>query len=274
MTAILAGGVGLLIGSFLNVVVHRVPLRLSIVSPPSACPHCSARIRGYDNIPVISWLVLGGKCRDCRAPISARYPVVEASTAMFFGLVVAWFWATRVPTGPLRASEVVASAFALVAFLYFAAVSVALALIDIDTQTLPNRIVLPSLIVGIALLGTAAAVGLDPSALLRAVIGSAGLFLFYVILAVAYPNGMGFGDVKLAAVVGLYLGYLGWGQLVVGAFGAFFIGGLFGLLLLVFRRATRKSAIPFGPWMLVGAWIGAIFGDSIAYGYLSVVGLG
>ena len=85
---------------------------------------------------------------------------------------------------------------------------------------------------------------------------------------------MGFGDVKLAAVVGLYLGYLGWGQLVVGAFGAFFIGGLFGLLLLVFRRATRKSAIPFGPWMLVGAWIGAIFGDSIAHGYLSVVGLG
>lgn len=273
MTAILAGSLGLLIGSFLNVVAHRLPLKLSIVSPPSACPQCSARIRGYDNIPVVSWLLLRGKCRDCRTPISARYPLVEASTAVLFGLVVVWFSATRVPSGSTRPSEVIATTLALVAFLYFGSVSVVLTLIDIDTQTLPNRIVLPSLIVGTVLLGAAAVVGSDSSALLRAVIGSASLFLFYFILAVAYPRGMGFGDVKLAAVVGLYLGFLGWGELVVGAFGAFFVGGLFGLLLMVFRRATRKSSIPFGPWMLVGAWIGAIFGNSIARSYLSAVGL-
>jgi leader peptidase (prepilin peptidase)/N-methyltransferase len=273
VTAILAGGVGLLIGSFLNVVAHRVPLRLSIVSPPSACPQCSARIRGYDNIPVVSWLLLGGKCRDCRRPISARYPLVEASTAALFWLVVVWFSATRIPSGFSRPSEVIATTLAIVAFLYFGSISVVLTLIDIDTHTLPNRIVLPSLAVGTVLLGAAAVVGSDPSALLRAVIGSASLFLFYLVLALAYPRGMGFGDVKLAAVIGLYLGYLGWGELVVGAFGAFFVGGLFGLLLMVFRRATRKTSIPFGPWMLGGAWIGAIFGNSIARGYLSAVGL-
>ena len=159
------------------------------------------------------------------------------------------------------------------ALLYLAAVSVVLGLIDIDTHTLPNRIVLPSFLIGIVLLGTATFVSSDYSALIRAGIGSAALFLAYGILAFAYPGGMGFGDVKLAAVLGLYLGYLGWSQLVVGAFAAFLIGGLFGLALMAFRRANRKTSIPFGPWMLTGAWGGALVGAPIAHGYLSVFGM-
>ena len=273
MTAILAGSLGLLIGSFLNVVAHRLPRKLSIVSPPSACPHCGSRIRGYDNIPVISWVVLGGKCRDCRAPISARYPLVEAGTAVFFTVVALWFWPIVVAAGATGTPASIAAWLAFAAFLYLAAVSVALALIDIDTRTLPNLIVLPSFLVGIVLLGSSAIVGSDYEALLRAAIGSGALFGTYLLLAFAHPGGMGFGDVKLAGVLGLYLGYLGWAQLAVGGFAAFLIGGLFGLGMMIFRRASRKTAIPFGPWMLAGAWIGALVGAPIAMGYLSVFGM-
>jgi len=267
--AIVAGVFGVLIGSFLNVVVHRVPLKLSIVSPPSACPDCGTAIRSYDNIPLVSWLVLRGKCRDCQSSISKRYPIVEAGTGAFFSLVALWFW----PTETVNVTLTIAGVIVFVALLYLAAVSVALGLIDIDTHTLPNRIVLPSYLVGIVLLSAATFVSSDYAALLRAGIGSAALFLAYGILAFAYPGGMGFGDVKLAAVLGLYLGYLGWSQLVVGAFAAFLVGGLFGLALMAFRRATRKTSIPFGPWMLTGAWGGALVGAPIAHGYLFAVGL-
>ena len=270
---IFVGIFGALIGSFLNVVAYRVPLKLSIVSPPSACPHCATRIRGYDNIPVMSWMVLRGKCRDCRAPISARYPLVEAGTAAFFVIVAVW----RLPAMGAAASVSSTAAFAaglvFAAFLYLAAISVALALIDIDTHTLPNRIVLPSYLVGIALLGAAAVLDTDYGALIRAAIGCATLSLAYATMAFTYPGGMGFGDVKLAGVLGLFLGYLGWGQLAVGALGAFLIGGLFALVLVVTRRANRKSGIPFGPWMLGGAWLGVFVGEPISLGYLALFGL-
>jgi leader peptidase (prepilin peptidase)/N-methyltransferase len=161
----------------------------------------------------------------------------------------------------------------LIAFLYLAAISVALALIDVDTHTLPNRIVLPSYLVGLALLGAAAVLSSDYWALLRAVIGSAALLLAYAALVFAYPGGMGLGDVKLAGVLGLFLGYLGWSQLVVGAFGAFLLGGVFSLGLLALKRANRKSGIPFGPWMLGGAWTGVLVGAPISLGYLALFGM-
>jgi leader peptidase (prepilin peptidase)/N-methyltransferase len=263
-----------LIGSFLNVVIYRLPLKLSIVSPPSACPHCGARIMGYDNIPVISWLVLRGKCRGCAEPISARYPLVELGTGLFFAVVVLRFWPAVFASGPTRANGAVTGAvLVLLAFLYLAAISIALALIDIDTHTLPNRIILPAYVVGAALLGVAGILGGDGAALVRAAIGAAALWLAYAIMAFAYPGGMGFGDVKLAGVLGLFLGYLGWGQLIVGAFGAFLLGGVFSLALVVLRRANRKSGIPFGPWMLGGAWIGVLVGAPIARGYLALFGL-
>jgi len=159
------------------------------------------------------------------------------------------------------------------AYLFLAAISVALGLIDLDTRTLPNRIVLPALIVGPLLLAVASFATGNWMALLTAVIGSAALFLFYLVLALIYPAGMGFGDVKLAAVLGLYLAYLGWGSLFVGAFSAFLLGGIFSLLLVALRKANRKTGIPFGPWMLLGAWVGIVFGREISIGYLALVGI-
>jgi leader peptidase (prepilin peptidase) / N-methyltransferase len=281
--ALVLGGFGLLIGSFLNVVAYRVPLRRSIVSPPSACPTCGTAIRSRDNIPVISWILLRGKCHSCRSPISARYPIVELGTGVFFAAVAVWFGVSGVSTGSTTglvstssttgAAGIVAWVLALVAFLYLAAISVVLALIDFDTHTLPNRIVLPSYLVGIALLGATSVLGGDYGALLRAGIGMAALWLAYLAMALAYPGGMGFGDVKLAGVLGLYLAWVGWGALAVGAFAAFLLGGLFSIGLIIARKAGRKSGIPFGPWMLAGAWVGIFFGESIASGYLALVGL-
>ncbi|TFD11257.1 prepilin peptidase [Cryobacterium sp. TMT1-2-2] len=270
------GILGAIIGSFLNVVIYRIPAGRSIVSPPSACGSCGARIRPYDNIPVLSWFVLRGECRDCKAPISPRYPMIELGTAVFFAVVALWVfssadfgWAAVTTATNTLATELIV----LAAFLYLAAISVALAMIDLDTHTLPNRILLPAYPVAAVLLGAAALVAGEPGRLLTALIGAGALFGLYLALALISPGGMGLGDVKLAGLLGLYLGYLGWAPLIVGAFGAFLLGGVFGLLLLATRRAKRRSSIPFGPWMLLGAWLGAFFGDQIGLGYLMLHGL-
>jgi leader peptidase (prepilin peptidase) / N-methyltransferase len=266
------GGIfGLLIGSFLNVVAYRVPAGRSVVSPPSACPDCGNEIRPYDNVPVLSWLVLRGKCRDCRRPISVRYPLVEAATGVFFACVALAFLPDLLRAS--GAAGAIAAALQLVAFLYLGAISVALALIDLDTHTLPNKIVLPSYAVGLVLLGAAALIGGHPGQLLSGLIGMAALFVAYLLLALVYPGGMGFGDVKLAGVLGLYLGYLGLGPAIIGSFAAFVLGGLFGIVLLVIRRAKRKTGIPFGPWMLAGAWIGIFWGHALWTAYLALFGL-
>jgi len=269
--ALALGIFGSLIGSFLNVVVYRVPRKLSVVHPPSACPRCGEPIRGYDNIPLLSWLMLRGKCRTCAEPISARYPLVELGTGLAFAGVAVWFALTRWHAGD--AAALASSILELLAFLYLAAISVALTLIDLDTRTLPNRIVLPSYVVGGVLLGAASAVSHDWAQLVTMLAGAAALFLVYFAVAFVSPRGMGFGDVKLAGVLGLYLAHLGLAQLVVGAFAAFLLGGVFAVVLLVARRAGRKSGIPFGPWMLAGAWLGAIVGAPLAAAYLSLFGL-
>lgn len=258
---ILISVLGLAVGSFLNVVVWRVPRGEPVLRPASSCPRCQHPIRARDNVPMLSWLLLLGRCRDCDEPISVRYPLVEAATGVLFVLVV------------LRFGLLVPSAWAVPAFLYLAAIAVALALIDLETHRLPNAIVLPAYPASIALLVVASAGTGDWWALLRAAIGAAALFAFYLVLALAVPRGMGFGDVKLAGVLGLYLGWLGWGSLAVGAFAAFLLGGLFSIALLAIRKAGRKSGIPFGPWMLAGAGVATFFGEELAVGYLALVGL-
>jgi leader peptidase (prepilin peptidase)/N-methyltransferase len=264
---------GALIGSFLNVVIYRVPRGESVVSPASACPACGHEIRGIDNVPVLSWLILRGRCRDCSAPISRRYPLVELGTALFFAIVAWWAVGQFQPKDPLDGAAVIPVVLILLAYLYLAAISVALGLIDLDTHTLPNKIVLPAYAVGVVLLWTAALVATDYGRLLSAAVGMAALWLLYLLMALLYPGGMGFGDVKLAGVLGLFLGWLGWGTLLVGAFSAFLLGGLFALVLLASRRIGRKGGIPFGPWMLVGAWVGIFAGDAIWSGYLALFGL-
>lgn len=266
-----AAATGLAIGSFLNVVVHRVPAGLSVVAPASACPRCGHEIRARDNVPVLSWAVLRGRCRDCAEPISVRYPLVELATAVLFALVVLHFGPALLAATDARDAAVATTV--LVAMLYLMAVSVALALIDLDVHRLPNAIVLPAYPVLAALLTATSALSGDWGALLRAGTGLLVLGGGYLVLALAVPGGMGLGDVKLAGVLGLVLAYLGWGPLAVGAFGAFVLGGSFAIGLMVAGRAKRGSGIPFGPWMLGGAWLGVFIGQSVLDGYLRIIGL-
>ncbi|WP_317951583.1 prepilin peptidase [Curtobacterium sp. 'Ferrero'] len=269
---VLAAVLGLLVGSFLNVVVYRVPAGLSVVAPASACPECGHPIRRRDNVPVLSWMLLRGRCRDCAAPISARYPLVEAGTATLFAVAAI----AAVPSAPGAGAAPRSTAAALVlviALLYLMAVSVALALIDIDTHTLPNAIVYPSAVVLAGLLAVVTMLSGDLGALARAGIGAVVLGGAYLALAVVVPGGMGLGDVKLAVVLGLVLAYLGWGPLAVGAFAAFIVGGTVAIAMLLTKRVRWRGGVPFGPSMLAGAWIGIVFGHAIWNQYLGLLGL-
>ena len=268
---VLIAAFGLAIGSFLNVVAYRVPLGLSVVSPASACPGCGAEITARDNVPLVSWILLRGKCRHCAERISARYFIVEAITGVAFVAVALRMLPAVLDSA--SASAAVSGALALVAFLYLAAITVVLSAIDLDVHKLPNRIVLPSYIVGAVLLGAAALVAGDLIGLARTAAGAGILIAFYLLLAIVKPGGMGMGDVKLAGVLGLYLGYLGWAQLIVGGMGAFLFGGLFGIAVLIVRRGKGGRAIPFGPWMFAGAWLGIFAGEQITDAYLTAVGL-
>lgn len=244
--------VGLLVGSFLNVVIWRVPRGESVVRPRSRCPGCGTEISARDNVPVLSWLLLRGRCRSCREPISARYPLVEASCGLLFGLL-AW----RFGAAPV-----------LPAFLYLGAVGLALALIDLDHRRLPDALTLPSYVVGALLLLVPTVVDGTWGMYVRAWLGALALLGLYLALLLAYPAGMGFGDVKLAGVLGLYLGYLGWGVLIVGGFLGFLLGGLVGGVLMVAGRKGRKSKIPFGPFMLAGTLIAVFWGQQLADWYV------
>lgn len=270
--AAVTGAFGLILGSFFNVVIWRVPRHESVVRPASACPHCHGRIRAYDNIPVISWLLLRGRCRDCRAPISAQYPAVELVTGLAFVLVAIGYVPALLAAEGGRATA--AGVLDLVAFLVLAAASVVLSGIDLSVQRLPDVVLLPTGIAGAVLLTTAALLRADPFAIARAGIGAAAMFAVYFAVAFVKPGAMGFGDVKLAGVLGLFLGYLGWSQLAVGFFAAFVLGGLAGIALILARRAGRRSGIPFGPWMFAGAWVGIFAGVPLARAYLDFVGLG
>jgi leader peptidase (prepilin peptidase)/N-methyltransferase len=249
-----AGLLGLAVGSFLNVVIHRVPRGESLVTPGSHCTGCGAAIRARHNVPVLGWLLLRGRCADCRAPISARYPLVEAGTAALFVAVAARF----------------GFSWELPAYLYLAAVAVALAAIDIDVLRLPDRIVLPSYGVALALLAPAVIIGHDWAAALRALLAAGVLYAFYFVLAVL-PRGMGGGDLKLAPLLGFYLGWLGWSSVAVGAFAGFLLGGAAGALLLALRLANRKSRIPYGPYMLAGALLAVFAAAPIAHWYTALL---
>jgi leader peptidase (prepilin peptidase) / N-methyltransferase len=271
MAAILAVGTfGAFIGSFLNVVVYRVPLGRSVVSPGSACGSCGHEIRWYDNIPLISWLLLRGKCRDCDSGIAVRYPLVELGTAVLLGVVASRFVPTVVDAG--TPALAVAGILQTVAFLYLAAISLALALIDLDTRRLPNVLVLPMYAVGAVLFGAAAALTGDVVPLLTGLATALAFTLIYAIPALVVRGGMGMGDVKLAGVLGLYLGCLGVAPAVVGLVAGFLLGGAAGLVLLL-RGRGRKAKVAFGPWLLGGAWIGILLGEPLAEAYLSLYGL-
>jgi leader peptidase (prepilin peptidase)/N-methyltransferase len=255
LLVVLCACLGLAIGSFLNVVVWRVPRGESVVSPPSACPNCGHAIRNHDNVPVLGWLLLRGRCRDCGDRISARYPIVEAVTAILFGLM-AWRFGYQV---------------VLVAYLYLAAVGLALALIDIDVKRLPDALTKPSWLIMAGVMAFAAVTDASGHQVLRAAYGAVALGGFYALLWFVYPGGMGFGDVKLAPTLGAALGWISWGALAVGAFSGFLFGGVFGIGVVLAGKGGRKSKVPFGPFMLLGTLVGVLFGPDLAHAYSSAL---
>jgi len=249
---------GLAFGSFANVVIHRVPAKRSIVSPPSACPACDSPIAARDNIPVVSWLLLRGRCRACRHPIAARYLMVELGVAVLFALV-GWR---------------VGATWALPGYLVFAWTLVVVAVIDGETRKIPNRLIYP---LTPALLGLLVAAGLltgEPGWALRALLGGIAAFAVLLGIALISPRGMGMGDVKLAAFIGIGLGYLSWGHVLLGIFGGFLVGGVVAILLLGSGRRGRKDMLPFGPYLAISALLSLLVGEALIAGYQRLVGLG
>ncbi len=243
--AALAGAFGLIVGSFLNVVAYRLPRGESVVFPASHCPTCETPIKPYDNVPVLSWLLLRGRCRSCQNSISARYPVVEAVTAALLVAVV-------------LAKGADSDAWLGLAFVVLL---VPVTLIDLDHRIIPNTLML---------VGTVVSVGLvlltQPESLTEHLIAAAAAGGFLLIAALAYPAGMGMGDVKLAAVMGLFLGRsVGPAMLV-----ALVTGSVVGALIIARKGAKegRKTAIPFGPYLAFGGLVGLFAGDAIADWYV------
>jgi leader peptidase (prepilin peptidase)/N-methyltransferase len=253
LLALIAAVAGLAAGSFLNVVIHRVPKKESVVHPRSRCPTCGTQLAARDNIPVVSWLLLRGRCRTCGTPISARYPLVELATALLFAAV-----AVRFHDHPE----------AIPAFCVFVASLLAISVIDLELYIIPNRIVYPTLFIGAPLLAVAAAVGHDLDAIRQAAIGGVGAWLALLILHLISPRGMGFGDVRLSAVIGMFLGWIGLGRVPLGLFLGFLLATVVSLPLLILRRKGRKDPVPFGPFLAAGATLAMFFGGPLIDAYL------
>ncbi|HEX2414105.1 MAG TPA: prepilin peptidase [Thermoleophilaceae bacterium] len=236
---IATGLLGALIGSFLNVVAHRLPRDESLVSPGSHCPGCGAAVKPYDNIPLVSWLLLRGRCRNCGTSISARYPFVELLTAVAFAAIVA-----------LNGFD-----SDLLLELPFAAALIALAAIDLDHRILPNRIVYP-----LAAWGIVATLLVDRADLVGNAIAGAGAFTFLLLAALAYPRGMGMGDVKLAGAMGVYLGL----SIIPALLVAFLSGSVVGLAIIAREGAAgRKKAVPFGVFLALGGFVALLAGPEL-----------
>jgi leader peptidase (prepilin peptidase)/N-methyltransferase len=236
---------GLIAGSFLNVVAYRLPRGTSIVWPGSQCPKCGAPVKAYDNVPVLGWLLLGGRCRECRERISLRYPLVEALTAVLAVSVVL----------------VKHSAADIILGLLLVATLVPVALIDLDERIIPNKITLPAAI-GAVVIGLVLAPSRVPGQLIAG--AAAGGFLLVYVLA--YPRGMGMGDVKLAGVLGLYLGASVAVALLVGVLAGVLAGAV--VMARVGVAKGRKTAVPFGPFLALGGVIALFVGPQIVHWYL------
>ena len=239
---------GLIVGSFANVCIHRVPLRQSVISPRSRCPRCGAAIAAFDNVPVLSWIVLGGRCRQCRAPISLRYPAVEAANgALYYGLA-----ALR---GPGAATLVT---------MLFATLLLVLSLIDYDHHLLPDVITLPALALGLA----ASFLPGPPSPREAFVSAAAGFLALWVVAAAGRwyfgEEAIGMGDWKMAAMMGAFLG---WRSLLLALFLGALLGSLLGLALIASGRGSRRMRLPLGTFMAIGGIAVLFTGDRLLAWY-------
>jgi leader peptidase (prepilin peptidase)/N-methyltransferase len=244
---VVCGAFGLAIGSFLNVVIYRVPRKESIVTPPSACPSCGTELAARDNIPVLSWVLLRGKCRTCGAPISWQYPVVELLTAGLFAGVAARFGYN----------------WAVPAYLALFAGLVSLSWIDVERMVLPKSIVYPvSVLVAGLLLVPAGVYGAWHSYWVAWAFAG-GWFLLFYLMWFASPRLLGFGDVRLAPVLGLSLGWLGWRYVVLGFLAANLIGAVIGIGLIVAKKAERQSRVPYGVFLAAGVAVAVFWGPEL-----------
>jgi leader peptidase (prepilin peptidase)/N-methyltransferase len=245
LAAVLAAVFGAIFGSFLNVVIWRLPRGESLSTPPSHCPNCGAPVKPYDNIPILSWLLLRGRCRNCGNPISPRYPLVEALTAVLMALVPVF----------KGADSDVWIGFAFVLLL------VPIAFIDIDHRLIPNRLTLLGAAVGIVLVAVFASDDAGEHA-----IAAVAAFLFLFVAAIAYPAGMGMGDVKLAGVMGIYLGRDVAPAMLIGLLA----GTLMGVAIIARKgmKEGRKTAVPFGPFLALGSIVALYVGGDIVDWYL------
>lgn len=236
---------GLIIGSFLNVCIYRIPQGLSISYPPSSCTHCNSRLKKKDLIPVISWLFLGGKCRYCGESINSRYPFVEMVTAILFLLTY------------IKIGFVVV----LILYLILTSILITISFIDIDHRIIPNKINLFALILFIV---SNLLIGYInwKSAILGSFIGGGFLFLLVLLTRGA---GMGMGDVKLMGVLGLFLGFK---NTILALLLSFILGGFFGVWLLLHRKKGKRDEIPFGPWLAVGTFLSLLYGREIIDWYI------
>ncbi len=245
---------GLAVGSFLNVVIWRLPRGKSIVSPASRCPSCNTPIKPWDNIPVISYVLLRGKCRYCGARISPRYPLVELSNAILWTLV---YW--RFGMG-----------WHLPVYLVFVSALIAITFIDLDFQIIPDSITLPGIPLGLL-----AGVFLLPDPMARmmslgwkaSLIGMVVGFGLYYGVAVMSRGGMGGGDIKLMSMVG---GVMGWKSVLLATFFGSLAGSVLGLFLMLFRGKGRKTKVPFGPFLALGTVLTLFFGQEVLWWYLNV----
>jgi leader peptidase (prepilin peptidase)/N-methyltransferase len=248
LIGIFAAVTGAVFGSFSNVVIYRIPRYKSIFTPSrSFCPNCESLIAWYDNIPILSFLLLGGKCRKCNAPISPRYLVVEGAVAALWALIALRF-------------GLVAE---LPAFLAMSTALVILSAIDFEHRRLPNKVLGPAAVIAVVLLLLAAGLSGEWSRLVRGVIGALAYGLPLFLIAVVVPKGMGGGDIKLGAYLGLHLGWIGLGHVAVGAILGFFTGSIAGVALMAAGKKGRKDPIPFGPFMALGALLAIFIGDRI-----------
>jgi leader peptidase (prepilin peptidase)/N-methyltransferase len=244
---------GLAFGSFATVAVYRIPRRESIVAGRSRCPHCGRTVTAIENIPVLSYIFLGGRCRGCGDPISLRYPLVELATGALFGLA-AWKFDLGI------------AAFVYMAFFW---TLVVLTVIDLDHKVLPNRIVLPAFVAGWIGLLIDALANDRMGRLTDAALGAAIFGGFFFIVAVIVPKGMGGGDVKLAFVLGTFLGYVGApGVVLAGMFLSFLLGGVVGVAVMLGTGGDRKMQIPFGPFLAAGTVLGIFWGQDLVDLYL------
>jgi len=237
---------GLMAGSFVTVVAHRVPRGESIVGPRSRCATCGAQIAAYDNVPVVSWVLLRGRARCCSEPISARYPLTELGLGVLYAATVAVLWGDG-------GAEIALG-------LVFVTMLVAVTLTDLEQRIIPNKILLVSAVIGAAIAAIADPGGL-PERAIAAVAAGGLLFL----AALAYPRGMGLGDVKLAATMGIFLGR----NVAPAILVALLVGSLVGLAMIARDgAAARKRAIPFGPFLALGGAVGLLAGDQLVSWYL------